>query len=238
MEDVENNIGRNEATTISKKQENVFEKKVIITSLITFISLLILFYLVYKINLFSSIPDFKLKYGSYIFFAILAVVSNATAIYHLKSYRNAVTCMTGMMIGMTIGMISGLTLGYLVGATNGMFVGALYGMIIGISSGIWCGSCCGIMGIMEGAIAGLMGGLMGAMTSFMLYNDHLFVSMIIVFLVSTVIMALLNYLVFKEMKNEVRQLHEDHVYTFIFTFVLMALTIWLVVFGPRSGVFG
>ena len=83
-----------------------------------------------------------------------------------------------------------------------------------------------------------MGGLMGAMTAFMLFNDHLITSMIIVFIISSVILVLLNYMIYKEMKENERQIQEDHLWTFVITFILINLTIWLMVFGPRSGVFG
>ena len=61
---------------------------------------------------------------------------------------------------------------------------------------------------------------------------------LIVFLISGVIMLLLNYMVYKEMKNEERRKYEDHLFTILLTFILMTITTWLMVFGPRSGVFG
>ena len=155
-----------------KKQEKLFEEQVMETAGLTFIALLALFGISYKYY-FAQMPDFTEKYVWYVLYGILAVVANATAVYHLKAYRNAVTCMTGMMIGMTIGMISGLTFGYLIGATNGMFMGSFVGVLMGVSTGAWAGKCCGIMGVMEGAMAGLMGGTMGAMTSVMLIFDHI-----------------------------------------------------------------
>jgi|SRR3989344_2306976 len=237
MENNEDSQKENAANlVIPKKQEKTFEKKVVITSLITFISLLVVFYMIYKINLFSSIPDFKIKYGSYIFFTILAVVGNTTAIYHLKSYRNAVTCMTGMMIGMTIGMISGLTFGYLVGATNGMFIGAVYGMIVGISTGIWCGKCCGIMGLMEGAMAGLMGGTMGAMLSVMLLADNIMIFTPIFIIACLGILYGLGYLVYNEHKDSDEKLIEPYPLSifFVVCFIITTITILLMVYGPKS----
>ena len=119
-----------------------------------------------------------------------------------------------------------------------MFIGSVFGMTVGIILGVWNGKCCGVMGTMEGMMAGFMGGLMGAMTAFMLYNDHLIASMVIVFAISAVILFSLNFMVYKEMKLEERKLKEDHLLTFVITFVLITVTIWLMLYGPRSGVFG
>ena len=91
---------------------------------------------------------------------------------------------------------------------------------------------------MEEVMAGFMGGLMGAMTAFMLYNDHLILSMIIVFIISSIILFSLHFMIYKEMKFEERKIKEDHILTFVITFVLIILTMWLMVYGPRSGVFG
>ena len=93
------------------------------------------------------------------------------------------------------------------------------------------------MGIMEGMMAGFMGGLMGAMTAFMLFNDNLRAASIIVFVISSVIMFGLNYMIYKETKESERQLREDHFFTIIITFVLIIATTWLMVFGPRSALF-
>ena len=41
-----------------------------------------------------------------------------------------------------------------------------------------------------------------------------------------------------EMKENERQLKEDHITTIILSFILTALTVWLMVFGPRSILFG
>jgi ABC-type dipeptide/oligopeptide/nickel transport system permease subunit len=135
-------------------------------------------------------------------------------------------------------MVSGFLPGFLLASTNGMFIGSLFGMFIGISLGILNGKCCGVMGIIEGIMAGFMGGLMGAMTAFMLFNDNLIPSMIIVFIISAIILFSLNYMIYKEMKTEERKIKEDQFSTFAITFVLINLTIWLMIYGPRSGVFG
>ena len=207
--------------------------KSIFYSLITsFVILGVLYYFKFK-----YIDNFIIEKGYFLFFAALSYSLIIPTIRQVKAYKEF-ACMSGMMIGMTIGMISGFLPAFLVASTNGMFIGSLFGMIIGISLGIWNGKCCGIMGIMEGIMAGFMGGLMGAMTAFMLFNDHLILSMIIVFIISAVILFSLNYMIYKEMKLEERKIKEDQFSTFVITFVLINLTILIIVYGPRSGVFG
>jgi len=174
-----------------------------------------------------------------LFYLVLAALSFALIVPTLRQVRayKQFNCMCGMMIGMTSGMIAGFLPGFYLGATNGMFIGGVFGMVVGIFFGIWNGKCCGVMGFMEGVMAGFMGGWMGAMTSVMLISDHLHASAIIIFVVSAVIMIALNYMIYGEMKDHERQLKEDQFITIIVTFVLMALTTWLIVFGPRGGVF-
>ena len=145
--------------------------------------------------------------------------------------------MSGMMVGMTIGMISGFLPGFFIGATNGMFWGSVFGMILGISFGVWNGKCCGIMGVMEGLMAGFMGGLMGAMTAIMMFNDNLKLAGGIIFLVSAVILIGLNYMIYTESKQLERKNKEDSLFTIIMSILLSGVTIWFMVFGPRSVLF-
>jgi len=186
---------------------------------------------------FRFIEDFMSTKGYFLFFAALSYGLIVPTVRQVRAYREF-ACMTGMMIGMTTGMIAGFLPGFLLASTNGMFVGSVFGLGVGIIFGVWNGKCCGVMGVMEGVMAGFMGGLMGAMTAFMLFNDHLIASMVIVFMISAFILFSLNYLIYKEMKMEERKIREDHFWTFVITFVLIILTTWLMVFGPRSGVFG
>ena len=207
--------------------------KSIFYSLITsFVILGILYY-----SKFRYIENFMSTKGYFLFFSALSYSLIVPTIRQVKAYKEF-ACMTGMMIGMTMGMISGFLPGFLIASTNGMFIGSVFGMSIGIFLGIWNGKCCGIMGVMEGIMAGFMGGLMGAMTAFMLFNDHLILSMVIIFLISAVIMVSLNYMIYKEMRFEERKIVEDNFSTFAITFVLINLTIWIMLFGPRSEVFG
>jgi len=207
--------------------------KTILYSLLTsFIVLGLLYYL-----RFRFIDNFMATYGYFLFFAALSYSLFIPAVRQVRAYKEF-ACMTGMMIGMTTGMIAGFLPGFFLASTNGMFIGSVFGMAVGMTLGIWNGKCCGVMGIMEGMMAGFMGGLMGAMTAFMLFNDHLISAMIIVFSISAVILFSLNYMVYKEMKLEERKLKEDYFLTFVISFILIVLTAWLMVLGPRSGVFG
>ncbi|MEK6872807.1 MAG: hypothetical protein AABW90_02225 [Nanoarchaeota archaeon] len=192
--------------------------------------------LIYFFN-FRFIEGFMSKQGYFLFFAALSYGLIVPAIRQVRAYKEF-PCMAGMMVGMTIGMIAGFLPGFFVASTNGMFVGSVFGMSIGILLGLWNGKCCGIMGMMEGMMAGFMGGLMGAMTAFMLFNDNLKASTIVIFIISAVVLLSLNYMIYKEMKSENRKVKEDHLLTFIITFILISLTTGLMVFGPRSGVFG
>ncbi len=207
--------------------------KTLFYSLITsFFVLGILYY--FKLRL---IENFIPKYGFFLFFSALSYAFIIPSIRQVRAYTE-LPCMSGMMVGMTTGMIAGFLPGFYVASTNGMFVGSVFGMVIGIFLGINNGKCCGIMGIMEGIMAGFMGGLMGAMTAFMLFNDNLKPATIIVFFISSIIMILLNYMVYIEMKNEQIKIRENQFSTIMITFILIIVTTWLMVFGPRSGVFG
>lgn len=206
--------------------------KTILYSLATsFLTLIALYY--FKLRYISNFTD---KYGFYLFFAVLSFAIIIPTIRQVRAYRQF-ACMSGMMIGMTSGMIAGFLSGFFVGATNGMFYGGVFGMAVGIALGIWTGKCCGVMGFMEGIMAGFMGGLMGAMTAVMMLNDNLKAASVIVFAISAVILVALNYMIYFEMKESERQLREDHFITITLSFVLTAVTTWLMVFGPRSPLF-
>ena len=206
--------------------------KTILYSLVTsFVVLGILYFLKFK-----NIPEFFSKYGFYLFFSALSYALIMPTIKQIRAYKE-LPCMSGMMVGMTIGMISGFLPGFYIASTNGMFIGGFIGGFIGILMGIWNGKCCGIMGVMEGMMAGFMGGLMGAMTAFMLLNDNLKIAAIIVYFISAIIIIGLNYMIYKESKQLERKLIEDHFLTILLTFMLITITTWLIVYGPRSAIF-
>ncbi len=206
--------------------------KTIFYSLLTsFVVIGALYLLVLK-----NVANFVPKYGFYLFLLTISYALIIPVIRQVRAYKQF-GCMAGMMIGMTTGMIAGFIGGYFIGATNGMFIGGLFGMVIGSMLGVWMGSCCGIMGSMEGIMAGFMGGLMGAMTSVMLLNDRLKLATLIISIFTTIISISLNYMIFFEMKENERQKKEDHFTTILITFILIVLTVWLMVFGPRSALF-
>lgn len=184
--------------------------------------------------LFLKAEDFS-KYSFWLFFSAASIALIVPTIRQVRAYKN-LNCMSGMMIGMTAGMLAGFLLGFYVGATNGMFMGGVFGMVIGIALGIWMGSCCGIMGTMEGVMAGFMGGWMGAMTSVMLIADHLKLAALIVFIVNAFIAISLNYMIFVETRDSERQRKEDYFTIIAISFILTAITTWVIVFGPRGPV--
>jgi uncharacterized membrane protein (DUF441 family) len=206
--------------------------KTIFYSLAVSFGLLILLYL-FKLR---YIENFIPKYGLFIFLAVLSYAILLPSVRQVRAYKEF-SCMSGMIIGMTIGMIAGFLSGFYVGATNGMFIGSIFGIFVGIIFGIYNGSCCGIMGFMEGITAGFMGGLMGAMTSVMMLNDHLKAASVIIFMVLSIILISLNYMIYKETKESERHIKESYVFTIFASLILTSITTWIMVMGPRSIIF-
>lgn len=183
------------------------------------------------------IENFIPKYGYFLLFCALSIALIMPTVRQIRHYKD-MACMSGMMVGMTIGMVSGFLIGFFSASTNGMFFGGFYGVAVGIVFGVWNGKCCGIMGAMEGIMAGFMGGLMGAMTSFMLLNDpHLKLAGIISFVICSTIMFGLNLMIYKEMKETEVERKEDNGFIIGLTFFMIALTTWIIVYGPKSALF-
>jgi len=213
------------------KVEGELVKTIFVSLATSFILIGILYFLRLR-----YIENFIPKYGFYLFFAVLSYSLILLSIKHIRAYKEF-PCMSGMMIGMTIGMISGFLPGFFVGATNGMFWGSVFGMAVGITFGTWNGKCCGIMGAMEGMMAGFMGALMGGMTSIMMLNDNLKLAGVIIFMVSSVILLGLNYMIYTETREMERKHKDDEFFTIFWSFLLTAVTIFFMVFGPRSLLF-
>lgn len=211
-----------------KRVEGELIKSILYSLLISFALLAILYYARLR-----YIEDFLPKYGFYLFFAILSYAIVFPSIRQTRAYRQF-ACMPGMMIGMTTGMIAGFLAGFFIGATNGMFWGSMFGMAVGIFMGIWNGRCCGVMGVMEGLMAGFMGGLMGAMTSVMMLNEHLKIASIVIFVICAAIIFALNYMIYGEKKEHEKEFKEDYSGIILLSVLLTSLTIWLMVYGPRS----
>ena len=211
------------------------EGEIIKTLMVSLITSFLTLFLIYYIKL-RDMNNFISDYGFFLFFAVLSYALIMPSIRQVRAFKQF-PCMTGMMIGMTIGMVSGFLAGFYIGSTNGMFWGSVFGMSVGIFLGYFNGRCCGIMGIMEGLMAGFMGGLMGAMTAIMMYNDNLKLAGVIIFVICSVILLGLNYMLYKETKFEERIHYEDQFITIVLSFLLTVLSIWFMVFGPKGVLF-
>lgn len=200
--------------------------------------LLLIFDLASYFAFFKSIPKFASAFAPLVALVALGTVANVTALFHFKSFRTSFSCMSGMMIGMTIGMISGFMLGAVVGAMNGMFIGSVVGMLGGMAAGAYAGRCCGVMGLMEGLMAGVMSGTMGAMLSVMLLADNLMSFLLILFIALIAILAGLSYMMYKE-AHEAREPAKEYSFASFFgvCFVIAMAINWLILYGPKSGVF-
>jgi len=189
-----------------------------------------------------DLPGFAKRIGPHLPYLIAAVAAIAGATWHLKVVRRDLGEMVAMMVGMTFGMIAGFLGGYLVGATNGMFTGSVFGVLVGCALGWYVGDCCAMMSRMEGLMAGLMSGVMGAMTAVMLLNDRLTWFTPFLLLVSLIILSGLSYLVHKEYREKqgVEVAFNSRLGFLPFTvacFLVTALTVGVMVFGPKSVLF-
>ncbi len=168
---------------------------------------------------------------------ILGVVLMLFSYYHILCYRSNLSCANGMMVGMTVGMMSGFLAGALVGATNGMFIGSVVGMFFGIVQGFALGRFCGIMGAMEGIMAGIMAGTMGAMLSVMMISDHLILFLYILFILCTIMVGALSYMMHREVgPTPIKELQVGF-FEFAITSVFFTILVLLIMlYGPKSGI--
>ncbi|MFH0714888.1 MAG: hypothetical protein V1847_03860 [Candidatus Diapherotrites archaeon] len=206
----------------------VFERKLLgYTTLALLASLAISFLFVGFLNARPFLPLMVL--GS------VAIALGIGAMFHFLAFGRQ-NCSTGMMAGMGTGMILGFLVGALFGASSGMFIGSVIGISAGIGLGILAGKCCGNMGVLEGMMAGLMAGTMGAMLSVMLYNDHQFEFLVILWVVSAFILAGLSYMLVKENgpvpANKKLSPWTLLAFSIIFSLVVDVLVVW----GPKYGV--
>ncbi|HLG24291.1 MAG TPA: cation transporter [Candidatus Nanoarchaeia archaeon] len=206
-------------------------------SLFTFIILAILEIFGY-FAFFNTIPNFLGKYGWWIFYSNLAIISVGAAMWHLKSYRGQVTSMVGMMIGMTFGMQTGLMIGAIIGATNGIFIGGMAGMLSAVFVGGYNGKCCGIMGVLEGMMAGLMNGAMGSMIGVMFFADHILWFMPFFIAINLVIMWGLSYMLYEEFVENNPKTRKAPIkfITFLsYCFMSVLILTLIMVYAPKSG---
>ncbi len=219
------------------KSKYEIEYKMIKYSLLTFLIILILEFISYN-YFFKNQAHFVTSYLWWFFYLDVAVVSLASAMWHLKSYRSQVTSMVGMMIGMTTGMQSGLMIGTILGATNGFFVGALVGMLVGVAVGFFNGKCCGIMGVMEGLMAGVMGGVMGGMLGLMMSVDHILWFMPFFMVINVAILFGLSYMLFEEVvegREKIQKSALSFPTLFSYCLIVIVFGILLIVYGFKTG---
>jgi copper chaperone CopZ len=179
--------------------------------------------------------DNSLGYLHVLAYALLISVPITFSFFHLKCYRNKMTCQNGMMVGMITGMVSGFLIGALIGAANGMFMGSLLGMVFGIGIGLELGRCCGIMGALEGIMAGIMSGIMGAMTSVMLYNDNLLVLLYVLFGFCILVLGGASYMMHREAgKIQLSELNIDMVSFVLYATLFFMFLVMFAIYGPKS----
>ncbi|MDO8462920.1 MAG: hypothetical protein Q7S96_01420 [bacterium] len=192
-------------------------------------------------GLLSGISGAVQRVAPSIPYVLVSTIAVAGAMWHLKAVRRDLSEMVAMMVGMTFGMIGGFLAGYLVGATNGMFTGSVFGVLVGCALGWIAGDCCAMMARMEGLMAGLMAGVMGAMTSVMLLNDRIAWFTPFLLVIALIILSGLAYLIHREHLERqggiavVRA--SGFTLFFVSCFAASALTIVIMVYGPRSFLF-
>jgi hypothetical protein len=198
------------------------------------IGALILIILLYGASYYFLLKDF-----AYVPILILMSVTAIITVFaneHIRHYTS-LTCMEGMMIGMTIGMMVGFMNGAIVGATNGMFVGSLFGMLSGAMLGFQAGRTVGIMGSMEGVMAGIMAGPMGAMTSVMMINDHLVEFLFILFGLCIIVFGGMSYMLNREAGPIEKEKFNSNFYRFCISATLIAIIfLGLMMYGPKGPV--
>jgi len=176
------------------------------------------------------------KYFPYFIYAAISAVAVAGGIALANACKQHLSCMEGMMLGMTIGMSAGFLFGAVVGATNGMFIGSMFGMLIGMALGYYSGKACGIMGAMEGLMAGIMGGTMGAMLTVMMQYDNLALFMPIFVLANLLVLAGLKYMIYYYSCRRGAAKQVSAATLSGLALLLVALTIAVILYAPRSGV--
>lgn len=188
---------------------------------------------------FSLQPDFLDRYGWWILYLDINVVSLVTVLGYLRSYHlSAISHMLGMMMGMTVGMQVGTMIGAVVGATNGFFVGAMVGMSFGALSGVYVGCRCGsTMAVIQGLMSGVMAGTMGAMLIVMMLRDHVLYFMPVFTLANMFIVMGFAYL-FHEEAVETGNCRMRKPMGWLAQCALSLLTIaglvWLMLYGPKG----
>ncbi|VVB66340.1 Uncharacterised protein [Candidatus Gugararchaeum adminiculabundum] len=231
-------VGKYVSDIISGKPEVEVEARLVNYALNSFLALLIIGAGWYFFAMKGLNGNIFTGYAPLILLAIAGSVMTVFSYYHMGCYRKGMSCANGMMVGMTLGMIPGYLAGSLLGITNGMFVGSVVGMAVGIGLGTELGRSCGIMGAMEGMMAGLMAGIMGAMTSIMMFNDHLVPFLYILFAVCGALLAGLSYMMFREAgAAEKARFKIGLAEFFLASLVLSIFLVGMMLYGPKGPVF-
>jgi len=207
--------------------------------LVAFLVLLILDLIAY-FGFLNRIPDFANKFGFWIFYLNISIVTLGGSVWYYVTHKGYVSCMASMMIGMTIGMQTGMMIGAVFGAVNGYFVGAMVGMILGALTGALSGKD-SIMGWLQGMMMGLMGGTMGAMITVMMFTDHVLWFMPFYTILNVLLLLGFNYMYYDEVVRDNKELikNDIDIFTFISACVIVTtiLTV-LMIYAPKSVLFG
>ncbi len=208
--------------------------------LITFLVLILIESIAY-FGFLNRIPDFLTRYGVWILYLNISVVSISMAVLYMLYNKTKVPCMTGMMIGMTIGMQIGMMIGAVIGATNGYFTGAMVGMILGSIGGIIAGfTSNSTMSWVQGLMSGIMGGTMGPMISVMMFTDRIIIFMPFYILLNLVLLWGFMKMYHEEAIDGNKELVHKKIdlLTFASTCIIIsAILIFIMVYGPKSPIF-
>jgi hypothetical protein len=214
-------------------------KKLLVYTLLSLVIILLLQIIGY-FTFLNSIPDFLSKYGWWLFYLDISVVSIVGAIWYYESYSGYVSCMASMMIGMTLGMQTGMMLGSVFGAVNGYFIGAMIGMILGTFIGLITGTD-SVMGMVQGMMSGVMGGTMGAMITVMMFTDHVLIFMPFYILINIAVLLGFVYMYHDEVIKDNKEVVKKDISVSLFVFICVAIAMIfsaVMVYAPKSILFG
>lgn len=215
-------------------------KKTLKYGLIAFLVLILIEAIAY-FGFLNRLPGFLTKYGFWIFYLNISVVSISIAILYILLNKTKVPCMTGMMIGMTVGMQIGMMIGAVIGATNGYFTGAMTGMILGSIGGIIAGfTSNSTMSWVQGLMSGIMGGTMGPMISVMIFTDRILVFMPFYMLLNLILIWGFMKMYHEEAIVGNKELSQKNVDLLTFVsacIIITAILIVIMVYGPKSPIF-
>jgi hypothetical protein len=208
--------------------------------LVTFLVLILIESLAYA-GFLRTIPGFLSKYGIWILYLNISIVSISMSVLYILFNKSKVPCMTGMMVGMTIGMQIGMMIGAVMGATNGYFTGAMVGMILGAIGGTIAGfTSNSTMSWVQGLMSGIMGGTMGPMITVMMFTDRINLFMPFYMLLNLILLWGFIKMYHEEVIKDNNELVRTHVdlLTFISaTIIITVILVAIMLYGPKSPIF-